>query len=88
MIKNKTMKPTLNEQIGMDQKGIEYVNSLEVKDPAFECSHETAMKAIKNDLPTITEIEKQRIKKQTQKVWALVFFAIIIIVTLIVNHKI
>lgn len=30
------MKPTLNEEIGMSQQGIDYVNSLEVKEPIFK----------------------------------------------------
>lgn len=41
------MKPTLNEEIGMSQEGIEYVNSLEVKEPTIVNVIDAAMDQIK-----------------------------------------
>lgn len=41
------MKPTLNEEIGMSQEGIDYVNSLEVKEPEKIDAIEAAIKCIK-----------------------------------------
>lgn len=83
------MKPTLNEEIRMSKKGIEYVNSLEVKEPkleapVFNVSYGVAMKAIKNDLPTVEEMERQRIKRQGRN--ALICVLIIIALTFITNY--
>lgn len=87
------MKPTLNEEIGMSKQGIDYVNSLEVKDcqteipktpirnTNFILNEDVCMKALKNDIPDY--IESQRIKRQGRN--ALICVAIIIIVTLIVS---
>lgn len=67
------MKPTLNEEIGMSQEGIEYVNSLEVKDPI----------KLRPEFPK-DRIEKQRIKKEARN--NLIFVAIVLIIVLIVNY--
>lgn len=73
------MKPTLNEEIGMSQQGIDYVNSLEVKHETMVC----ALKLIHED--NKKEIEQQRIRKQARNAWICVF--VIIILTVILNWK-
>jgi len=86
------MKPTLNEEIGMSQEGIDYVNSLEVKESEIISQRiETNKKlnAILSDPKThdfMRYIDNQRIKKQLQKVWAFVFVVIVIIVTYFLNR--
>ena len=80
---------SLNEEIGISEQGVDYVNSLEVKEPeleapAFSVSYEVAMKAIKNDLPTVEEMERQRIKRQGRN--ALICVLIIIAITFITNY--
>lgn len=88
------MKPTLNEEIGMSQQGIDYVNSLEVKeevyipetpmrDTNFILNEYAYIKAIKNNIPE--EIKKERIRKQARN--NLIFVAIVLIIVLIVNWK-
>ncbi|MNL65912.1 hypothetical protein D3C87_1903080 [compost metagenome] len=82
------MKPTLNEEIGMSQEGIGYVNSLEVKEPKFE------KPLIKLNIEThylyyekisASEIlERQRIKRQGRN--ALICVLIIIAITFITNY--
>lgn len=73
------MKPTLNEEIGMSQQGIDYVNSLEVKHETIVC----ALKLIKED--NKKELEQQRIRKQARNSW--ICIAVILILTLILNWK-
>jgi hypothetical protein len=68
------MKPTLNEEIGMSKQGIDYVNSLEVKDPI----------KLRPEFPK-DRIENQRIKKEARN--NLIFVAIVLIIVLIVNWK-
>lgn len=84
------MKPTLNEEIGMSQEGIDYVNSLEVKKPIYHPTPNYPKGGVINkkvgEFIPDTEYEKQRIKKQSQKVWAYVFVAIVIIVTYFLNR--
>lgn len=82
------MKPTLNEEIGMSKQGINYVNSLEVKEPEFEKPlidsyfEEHALNYEKVSLSEI--IERQRIKKQKRN--ALICVLIIIALTFITNY--
>lgn len=86
------MKPTLNEEIGMSQEGIDYVNSLEVKESENISKRIEANKklnAILNDPKThdfMRYVDNQRIKKQSQKVWGFVFATIVIIVTYFLNR--
>lgn len=80
------MKPTLNEEIGMSQEGIDYVNSLEVKYDCIEL--ETSAKKVLESMGelshTIKEIENQRIKRQGRN--ALICVLIIIVITFITNY--
>lgn len=86
------MKPTLNEEIGMSQEAIDYVNSLEVKESeniSKRIDTNKKLNAILNDPKThdfMRYVEKERIKKQSQKVWSCVFVAIIFIVTYFLNR--
>lgn len=80
------MKPTLNEEIGMSQQGIDYVNSLEVVKPEFpndRYEKQLFCNSVKNNIPE--EIEKQRIKKEALN--NLIFVAIVLIIVVIVNWK-
>lgn len=82
------MKPTLNEEIGMSKQGIDYVNSLEVKEPKFEKpliklnieTHDLHYEKIS----TSEILERQRIKRQGRN--ALIFVLIIIAITFITNY--
>lgn len=88
------MKPTLNEEIGMSRQGINYVNSLEVKEYAevpktpirntnFMLNEDIEMKALYNNIPE--EMERIRIRKQARNAWICIF--VIILITVIVNWK-
>lgn len=83
------MKPTLNEEVGMSQEGIDYVNSLEVKfdNEQFSNAVNNACQSFDKLGTSIKLAEKQRIQKQSQKVWSCVFVAIVIIVTYFLNTK-
>lgn len=93
------MKPTLNEEIGMSQQGIDYVNSLEVKHDDLSTIYHKALKntdtgfkylnnAEENDMHIEKHnkfIEHQRIRKQARNAWICVF--VIILLTVILNWK-
>lgn len=74
-------RKTLNEEIGMSQQGIDYVNSLEVKDEYHVI--ENAFKGFQENYDKSKE--KQRIKKEARN--NLIFVAIVLIIVLIVNWK-
>lgn len=80
------MKPTLNEQIGMSFKAEnEVINMIPKNIKEIEVLIDSDAPEFKND--SIKKyIEKERIKKQSQKVWGFVFAAIVIIVTYFLNR--
>jgi t-SNARE complex subunit (syntaxin) len=80
------MKPTLNEEIGMSFKAEnEVINMIPKNINEIEVLIDSDATEFKND--SITKyIEKERIKKQSQKVWGFVFLAIVIIVTYFLNR--
>lgn len=75
------MKPTLNEEIGMSFKAEnEVINMIPKNINEIKVLIDSDAPEFKND--SITKyIEKERIKKQSQKVSGFVFAAIVIIVT-------
>lgn len=94
------MKPTLNEEIGMSQQVIDYVNSLEVKnyenitpteqDVINACKRQVedtySYYGVKNNShKKAKESEQQRIRKQARNAWICVF--VIILLTVILNWK-
>lgn len=74
------MKPTLNEEIGMSQQGIDYVNSLEVKHKLVSQDIDAWRKEFRKE-----HYEKLRIRKQARNAWICIF--VIIILTVILNWK-
>lgn len=72
------MKPTLNEEIEMSSKAIDYVNSLEVKDEQVFTKKQMIDLGISNNIPEM--IEKHKKNSDTQFVlfiWVCVALSII-----------
>lgn len=84
------MKITLQEEIGMSEKGIDYVNSLEVKDPKHLNCEQDLKDTPKFD-PCIYDTiklfhqEQRRINKQSGIVWCCVFVFLIVFITWYLN---
>ena len=68
----------LNEEIGMSQKGIDYVNNMEVK-------HEHVVVDWNIKPKQKNSLENERIRKQARNAWICIAF--IILVTVILNWK-
>lgn len=79
------MKPTLQEEIGMSVQGIEYVNSLEVKEPEFCITEEILNNSAKNDIPALLkQLERERVANEARNSWIWIVISIICFISVLI----
>lgn len=77
------MKSKLNEEIGMSTQGIDYVNSLEVKEPIIEKKIDDAFIKItpKGEYIVYQILERKKLTKQRNFLFFVIVFIAIVFIT-------